>query len=302
MNRDADAAWLATELAGSRWREFEWVAATGSTNADLSAAWRAGAPDGRVLLADFQSAGRGRFDRAWVAPPGAMVALSVLVRPDCDDLSRWAWLPLVTGLAVAEALRETAGVPAAVKWPNDVLVGGKKICGILTERVLGPGGAAVVIGIGVNTAMTPEQAPVEQATSLAMEGCSSSQPRQGSDPVLGGGDREPVQRGAARGAAQGGRGAGDHQEDAPIDPRSLVVAVLRRLDAWYARWAAGEDLVAAYSAGCATVARDVRVLVTPDDAVEGRAVGVDADGLLLVDTPYGRRSFAAGDVWHLRSR
>ena len=256
MDHDA-AAWLAAELAGSRWGAFEWVAATGSTNADLAAAWRDGASDGRVLVADFQSDGRGRFDRSWVAPPGAMVALSALLRPEADDLFRWAWLPLATGLAVAEALRETAGVPAAVKWPNDVLVGESKICGILTERALGPGGAAIVIGIGVNTAMTRAQAPVARATSLAMLG-------------------------------------------APAEPRPLVAAVLRRLDAWYARWAAGEDLAVPYAAGCATIGRDVRVLVSADEAIEGRAAGVDADGHLLVDTPSGRRAFAAGDVWHLR--
>ena len=281
-----NVAWLAAELSGSRWRAFEWVASTGSTNADLAAAWRSGAADGRVLVADHQTDGRGRFDRSWTAPPGAMVALSVLVRPQTDELTRWAWLPLVAGLAVAAALRDAVGVAASLKWPNDVLVsssaraalddagnmagarggvgvaphfhdGEKKICGILAERVVGPSGAAIVLGMGVNTAMTPEQAPVERATSLAMVGASS-------------------------------------------DPRPVVAAVLRQLDAWLDRWESGADLVVPYKQACSTIGREVRVLVGPDGSVEGRAVGVDSDGHLLVDTPDGQRTFAAGDVWHLR--
>lgn len=142
------------------------VAATGSTNADLAAAAASGAPAGTVLVADHQCAGRGRFDRRWEAPPGSSVAISVLLRPGEVSLQRWLWLPLIAGVAVAEGLRAAAGVDAAVKWPNDVLIDGRKVCGILCERV----DEAAIVGMGINTTLTREQLPVPTATSLALEG------------------------------------------------------------------------------------------------------------------------------------
>jgi BirA family biotin operon repressor/biotin-[acetyl-CoA-carboxylase] ligase len=145
------------------------VASTGSTNADLAALARAGAPSGTVLVADHQASGRGRLDRSWTAPAGASLAISVLLRPPTETpLARWLWLPLVAGLAVADALAE-AGAAADLKWPNDVLVEGRKICGILAERISGdePG---VVIGMGINTALSADQLPVPSATSLRLAG------------------------------------------------------------------------------------------------------------------------------------
>jgi len=168
----ASDAWLAAQVGGGLWRRIEWLASTGSTNADLLAAARAGEPAGRVLVADHQDAGRGRFDRVWQAPPAAMVAISVLLRPTIADAGRWSWLPLVAGLAVVDGLHAATGVDARLKWPNDVLVGTHKICGILVERT----GDAAVVGMGVNTAMTPAQLPVPTATSLAAEGAPTEAP------------------------------------------------------------------------------------------------------------------------------
>ena len=145
------------------------VDVTGSTNDDLLEAGKQGAPHGTVLVADHQSTGRGRFDRRWEAPPGTSVAVSVLLRPTDLPLERWLWLPLVTGVAVAEALRVVAGVDALVKWPNDVLIDDRKVCGILSERV----DDAAVIGMGINTTLTDEQLPVPTATSLALEGSTA---------------------------------------------------------------------------------------------------------------------------------
>ena len=233
------------------------IAQTGSTNADLAALAREGAPSGTVVIADHQTQGRGRFTRPWQAPPRSSVAMSLLLRPERAEVRRWLWLPLVTGLAVSDALRTTAGVDAALKWPNDVLIGQGKVCGILAERVETTSGPAVVIGVGLNTWMTPDQLPVPTATSLVLAGSSVGTPE-------------------------------------------VVLAVLRAFEAWYRRWAAGEDLSPDYSRACQTIGRRVRVVVSPDDSVEGEAVGVDADGCLQVRTAGGVRTFAAGDVWHLR--
>jgi BirA family biotin operon repressor/biotin-[acetyl-CoA-carboxylase] ligase len=165
-----DAAQLAAEIDSGLWRQVSSVAATGSTNLDLAQAARAGAAAGMVRVADFQSSGRGRLDRSWTAPPGAMVAVSIMLRPRVSDAGRWLWLPLLGGLAVVDGLRVATGARAELKWPNDVLLDGKKICGILAERVESEPAAAVVIGMGINTRMTESELPVPTATSLAIAG------------------------------------------------------------------------------------------------------------------------------------
>lgn len=188
------------------------------------------------------------------------MAISVLLRPPAAvPIGRWLWLPLVAGLAVADALIEVAAVSAELKWPNDVLIDGRKICGILAERVLsGSGdGAAVVIGLGINTRLSAAQLPVPTATSLALVG-------------------------------------------AEVTDQELITAVLRALGGWYSRWLEGEDLSAVLSARCGTIGREVRVEVVGGEPVTGVAVGVDRDGRLLVRAIDGVRSFAAGDVIHLR--
>ncbi len=178
MNADApqplvDAARLTAELVGpgAVWTQVTTVATTGSTNADLAASARAGAPSGTVLVSDHQSAGRGRFTRVWEAPPRTSLAISVLLRPPAAiDARRWLWLPLVTGLAVADGVRAATGVDVELKWPNDVLVGGRKVCGILAERVDAGSGPAAILGMGVNTTLAEHELPVPSATSLALAG------------------------------------------------------------------------------------------------------------------------------------
>ena len=164
-----DAEWLAGELTGGLWQQIETVARIGSTNAELGARARAGAPSGGVLVADHQSRGRGRFTRVWEAPPRRAVALSVLLRPPSVPPQRWLWLPLVAGLAVVDGLRSATGVDARLKWPNDVLIDQRKVCGILAERVEGTP-PAVVIGMGINTLLSQDELPVPTATSLALAG------------------------------------------------------------------------------------------------------------------------------------
>lgn len=151
---------------------MRWVASTGSTNADVTTLARAGSKPGLVIVSEHQATGRGRLGRNWESPAGASVALSALATPAAPG-ERWTWLPLLTGLAVAAALRTLDVADVTVKWPNDVLAGGKKICGILAELVPGPTGPAVVIGLGVNISLDASELPVPTATSLLLLGCET---------------------------------------------------------------------------------------------------------------------------------
>lgn len=156
---------LSHALEHDGWR-VEVVEQAGSTNALVAERARAGEPHGLVVVAEEQTAGRGRLDRTWSSPPRAGLTLSVLVRPD----GPLGWVPLLGGLGVARALREQAQVDAVVKWPNDVLVGDKKVCGLLAEAVDG----AVVLGIGLNVTTRAEELPVPTATSLALAGAATT--------------------------------------------------------------------------------------------------------------------------------
>jgi BirA family biotin operon repressor/biotin-[acetyl-CoA-carboxylase] ligase len=263
-----DVARLRRELLrpGGLWLRVDHVAETGSTNVDLAAAARAGTADpGTVLVADYQSAGRGRLGRTWTAPPGTSIAMSVLVRPDGVVPERWTWLPLLTGLAVADGLSRAAGIEVRLKWPNDVLVGDRKLCGILAERVEVTDGPACVVGMGINTHLEAEDLPVPGATSVAIE-CAAI-----------------------------GR---------PVPARSTVVAtVLAAYELLFRRWLAAPDdtwLAAAYRSRSATLGRAVRVVLGPDASVEGTATDIDTDGRLVVQTSGTTRTFGAGDVVHVR--
>ncbi len=160
---------LTRALAPDGWR-VEVLASTGSTNAVVADRARSGEPAGLVVVAEAQTAGRGRLDRSWVSPPRAGLTLSVLVRPDLAP-DRFAWLPLLTGLAVATALREVAEVDAVLKWPNDVLVEGRKVCGVLVE-VAAPG--AAVLGVGLNVTTRSDELPHDGATSLRLAGAGTT--------------------------------------------------------------------------------------------------------------------------------
>ena len=150
---------------GGVWREVEVVEQTTSTNAELVARAREGAAEGLVLIAEEQTAGRGRLDRRWEAPPRSSLLMSALLRP-APPTATWTLLPFVSGVAAAEAVRAVAGLDAELKWPNDVLVDGRKLGGLLVERV----DTAVVIGIGLNVSLRGSELPVPQATSIALAG------------------------------------------------------------------------------------------------------------------------------------
>ncbi len=240
---------------------------TGSTNAVVGARARSGEPEGLVVAAELQTAGRGRLDRSWAAPDRSALTFSVLLRPTVPAAG-WPWLPLLTGYSVAKALRAD-GYRASVKWPNDVLLGTaadeRKVAGILVERVETGLGPAAVVGIGLNVGMTEEELPVPEATSLAL--------------------------------ARAG--------DAP-DRSDLLILVLQTLWEGYAAWQSGGDPAAAhlaesYTASCATVGRDVTVTLPAGASLTGRAVEIDATGRLVVSNGGGERTVVgAGDVVHVR--
>jgi BirA family biotin operon repressor/biotin-[acetyl-CoA-carboxylase] ligase len=148
--------------------EIEVVDQAPSTNALVAERAQAGAAEGLVVVAEHQTAGRGRLNRTWETPVRSALTFSLLVRPTAPTQS-WPWLPLLAGYAVDKALKAD-GYEAAVKWPNDVLLDGRKVAGILVERVETPDGPAAVIGVGINVGMTAEELPVPDATSLALTG------------------------------------------------------------------------------------------------------------------------------------
>lgn len=162
------AAALARALAPDGWR-VEVLGRVGSTNQVVAARAAAGEPAGLVVLAEQQTAGRGRLDRAWTSPPRAGLTFSLLLRPELPA-HRWPWLPLWAGVAVARAVREQTGVDAVLKWPNDVLAAGAKLAGLLAEVPV-PG--ALVLGVGVNVTTGTSELP-PGATSLRLAGATTT--------------------------------------------------------------------------------------------------------------------------------
>jgi BirA family biotin operon repressor/biotin-[acetyl-CoA-carboxylase] ligase len=161
---DANSLRDAVASQGLPWRRLDVVERTGSTNADLLA--RAGAGEdiaGAVLIAEQQTAGRGRNGRVW-SSPGTQLTMSVGV--ECGDVApdAWGWLPLATGVAVVDAVAAETGVKAGLKWPNDVLADNRKLAGILTE--VAPAQRFIVVGIGLNVTLRADEIPDAEATSL----------------------------------------------------------------------------------------------------------------------------------------
>ncbi|MFI2612280.1 biotin--[acetyl-CoA-carboxylase] ligase [Kitasatospora sp. NPDC018619] len=252
-------------LPGGLWTSLDVVAETGSTNSDLAARAAAGAGQGAVLVAEAQSAARGRLDRRWTAPPRSGLFLSVLLRPDGVPVERYGWLPILVGVATASTLGRVAGVEVGLKWPNDLQVeidgAERKLGGILTEL----SGGAVVVGMGLNVSLRAEELPVPTAASLGLAGASTT-------------DRGTLLRALLREFAELYR----EWTAAAGDPHA-------------------SDLLRAYVDRCTTLGRQVKVHLPGDRELVGEAVAVDGDGRLVVRTPDGvRRAVGAGDVVHVR--
>jgi BirA family transcriptional regulator, biotin operon repressor / biotin---[acetyl-CoA-carboxylase] ligase len=283
------------------WREVRVVEETGSTNADLLAQARSGAGEGLVLVAEAQTSGRGRMGRRWISPPRRSLTFSVLLRP-AVPAGLLGWLPLLAGVAVASALQQTAGVDARLKWPNDVLVDGAKIAGILAERWSN----AVVIGTGINVLQHRGELPVPTATSLLVAQGAGSAGAGAAGPAEAG----PAEaRGAGRVEAWGAEPAGAAGSAAGADMRErLLTAVLDELARWYVAWldqpqpgdADGCGLRAEYLRRSGTVGMAVTVILPGGQNLTGTATGIDASGRLEIRTPTGLVQVSAGDVVHLR--
>ena len=150
------------------WTQIDVVDITGSTNADLAGIARHGGESGRVLIAERQTHGKGRMDRQWECPDRAGLMMSMLLRPE-RPREEWGTLSLAAAVALEETLRATAGVKSSLKWPNDILIGGRKVCGILAAVEEG----AVVLGMGLNVSLTEAELPVPEATSLLLAGATT---------------------------------------------------------------------------------------------------------------------------------
>ena len=262
-----DAAALRSDLLlpGGLWTSLDVVAETGSTNTDLAARAKTGAAEGAVLVAEEQSAGRGRLERRWSAPARSGLFLSVLLRPSGVPVDRFGWLPILVGVAAASTLGRVAEVDVALKWPNDlqITVDGaeRKLGGILTELADG----AVVAGLGVNVSLREEELPVPAAASLALAGATVT-------------DRGTLLRALLREFAdlygEWTAAAGDPQ---------------------------ASGLLRAYTDRCSTLGRAVKVQLPGGRELTGEAVAIDGDGRLVVRTADGaRRPVSAGDVVHVR--
>lgn len=258
---------------------IDYTESTGSTNTDLMQADKVA--DGTVLLADEQVAGKGRLGRQWVSPAGSQLIFSALILP--DSLEHLGTLPLAAGLAVTDSVEGSV-----LKWPNDVHIDGKKLCGILAEagpvgeafksapktevskaevnkaeinkaevapktQAANPPSARVVVGMGVNVTLTREELPIEAATSLALEGLDT-------------------------------------------DRTELAITVLKNLRRRITQWEQQDpQLMADYRKVCSSIGQEVR-LEAPTGDVIGTVEGVADDGRINVGGEY----YSAGDVIHLR--
>ncbi|MGH3520652.1 MAG: biotin--[acetyl-CoA-carboxylase] ligase [Haloechinothrix sp.] len=272
-----DAARLQAELVAPNgpFTVLDVVASTGSTNADLCAAAATGAADRTVLIAEQQTAGVGRLSRSWSSPAGSGLYLSVLLRPQGVPLRGIGSLAIVAGLALMD-LTSWLGVPAVLKWPNDMLLGKEeprgKGAGILSELVplSGSDEFAVVLGIGVNVLPMSDVPPGPgglPAASLAEHGASST------------------------------------------DRAQVAITLLRAFGAREAAWRAAcgdlalAELLAEYRRHCSTVDTRVRVELPGGARMTGRAADVDPLGQLIVETDDGaRQTVSAGDVVHVRAQ
>jgi len=264
MSTNEQESQLASLVSSSRFAEVRWVEETGSTNADLMKLAVQDRID-RVRITDFQSAGRGRKQRTWDAPPRSALLMSLLVHTDQAAVDAHHWTTAM-GVAAAGACAEVAAVEARVKWPNDLVVNDRKLAGVLAESVLaGNRMIAVVVGIGINVTeagLPPEIAA--RATSLEAERSAN------------------------------------HLADPSVDRVRLASAIINRFDAWST--ATAEDLHEEMMRHSATLGRLVRVELQ-DESVVGTVTAIDPDGRLALTADDGDvRRWAAGDVTHLRAQ
>jgi BirA family biotin operon repressor/biotin-[acetyl-CoA-carboxylase] ligase len=232
-----------------------------STNSEIARFALQGADEGLAVIADEQTAGRGRLQRAWSSPKGAGLYFSILLRPSITT-DRWPLITFVAALATGDALLEAAKVQTDIKWPNDLLANERKICGILAEAIETPAGRAVVVGIGIN--LTQDAFPrelVDVATSVAKE--SGRRP-----------EREAL--------------------------LTALLNALRRWYSLLHEADGAEKVVAAWSSRSSYAFGKVVQVTNGDEVVQGITRGVANDGALRLETAQGIQLIRAGDVTSVR--
>lgn len=263
---DAIRPHLATRVIGTTLLLHDEVDSTNRVLADLA---HQGAPDGTVVVAESQTAGRGRLGRTWLSPRGLNLYVSILLARMLPS-EMITWTPMLAAVAVFRTIRTLTTLDVRLKWPNDVLAirsgVGRKLAGILVDAVgTGPASRrAVVVGIGINVNMPVEAFPEElraTATSLSIE------------------------------------------TGLPVDRSRLLAMLLGELERLYDHACVHGlgDISAAYQAACDTIGKPVRVELTGREKIEGRAEGLASDGALRLRTKNGKvLEIRAGDVVHLR--
>lgn len=273
MTSSALAASLSTTTLG---RSLHILEETPSTNTAALALAQNGAADGSVVVAEVQTAGRGRLGRHWFSPPGKNLYASVVLRrtPVSEQAVQWLnWVPLVSALAVGRAIQVMTGLQPSLKWPNDILLGERKVGGLLCESSgLGTLGSFVIVGIGLNVNVWREAFPEDlrdRATSLAAE------------------------------------------TGHPFDRVAVLAMILSELELRYDAFFSGRfaDIAHEYDLRCSTVGQHVRVDMARGTYIEGLAESIAADGSLRVrvqdSTVVSERGTVidvrCGDITHLRS-
>ena len=232
-----------------------------STNNEVTRLALQGAEEGWAILADEQTAGRGRLQRTWSSPKGAGLYFSILLRPALAP-DRWPLITFVAALAVSDALREAAEVQTDIKWPNDLLASERKIGGILAEAIETPTGRAVVVGIGINLINDAfPQELVTVATSVAEE--SGRQP-----------ERENI--------------------------LAALLRALGRWYSLLQEPEGTEKIVAAWSSRSSYASGKLVQVTNGDEVLQGVTHGVENDGALRLETAQGIQLIRAGDVTSLR--
>jgi BirA family biotin operon repressor/biotin-[acetyl-CoA-carboxylase] ligase len=292
--------------AGTLWRKVVYLPTTGSTNDVAKGLAAQGAPEGTVVVADEQTAGRGRMRRRWLSPPGTCLLCSILFRPTLPPTQAQR-LTMLCALAAADAVEKVAGLGVALKWPNDLIVKSpipnpqsqnwRKLAGVLTETgMMGERLEFVVVGIGINVNVEPETLPSLTRSKIALRGLPN--PRLGpgwfgyahhrsGDPGRAESETPSLILDATSILAETGR---------RVDRVALLAALLAGVEQRYEALRAGESPHQEWAARLATLGRTVQA-TTVEGVLAGVAESVDGDGALLLRTPDGTlHRLLAGDV------
>lgn len=270
LDVDSIRSTLATKVIGRRIELFEQLP---STNLEATTLGESGVEHGSAVIADRQTAGRGRLARTWFSPGGANIYCSLIVRVNlpADRLSEWlSWLPLITALAAAEAIESVTSAPVSLKWPNDLLLSDRKVGGILCDNVqTSPSGPFQVLGIGINANMKAEDFPAElRATATSLWS----------------------------------------QTHTVVDRNRLIAQLFLELEQCIEELVerGSQRLALAYRRRCSTIGRMVHASVAQGSELTGYAESIGQDGSLRLSSRSGADSnrivdLRAADILHLRS-